>query len=169
MNIVKNDKVILKNEIGNLKKIGSTYRVVDITNAHIVVENIDNNNETLVIEIDEFENYFDKKENIKEWTTWQKLISPDGDTIAFYRTNMKKVQVKIDGFKGETTCHKNDEFNLYFGITLAYKRCIEKYLKETIKECEYYIEEYTKHLEHCKSNLIDNKNKIKMIINSLNK
>ena len=49
--------------------------------------------------------------------------------IAFYRTNGKKVQVKIKWYRCEASCNTMDDFDLYFGIQLAYLRCKNKALK----------------------------------------
>jgi hypothetical protein len=52
----------------------------------------------------------------------------DGQGDCFYRTNRKKVQVKFvkDKVRSEACCCKDDEFNLPFGIQLAYLRCLNK-------------------------------------------
>ena len=50
-----------------------------------------------------------------------------------YRYNGKKFQVRSGAFKAETTCYKNDTFDLNKGLNLAKKRLIVKYLDNQVK------------------------------------
>lgn len=50
-----------------------------------------------------------------------------------YRYNGKKIQVRSGTFKVETTCYKDDTFNLNKGLNLAKKRLIVKYLDNQVK------------------------------------
>ena len=130
MTIFKNDKVVLIKEMGNLHTVGETYEVANITDTAVVLRDVNTKIAIAAVNIDDVAKYFDKPENVKTWTPWQRLIDQRGNTIAFYRTNRKKVQVRTaDGFRGEATCNKCDEFNLYFGLSLALKRCELKFLK----------------------------------------
>ena len=61
-----------------------------------------------------------------KWTNWEPLVGFDGRTDAFYRNNGKKTQVKFltSHVRAECCCCKDDDFNLSFGIQLAYLRCL---------------------------------------------
>ena len=100
--------------------------------------------------------------NVKGWTPWQPLIGFDGQTDAMYRTNRKKVQVKFLTTKdrAECCCCKNDEFNIGFGIQLAYLRCLNKARKRQRIE----LEEKLNSIEH---EIAENNTIIKKMVNSL--
>jgi hypothetical protein len=101
-------------------------------------------------------------ENIKGWTSWTPIFGFDGQSGAFYRTNGRKTQVKFltDNVRGESCRNKDDDFNLYIGVQIAYLRCMNKALEK--KKAAY--EEYLKTIEH---DIAENKNVLKKMINSL--
>lgn len=133
MNIVRFDKVVLVKELENLKSTGKEYEVANITNISVIVRDAKTKVAICSVDIDKFDQYFKKVEDAKGWTNWQRLMGANNDTMASYRTNYKKVQVRlIDGTKSEATCHVEDKFNLMFGIRLAYLRCCNKLLKRNI-------------------------------------
>lgn len=130
MNIMRNDKVVLTKVMGNFQVVGETFEVANVTETAVVLRNERTRVAVGAIDIDMFDQYFKKPEEAKGWTDWQRLVDQRGNTIAFYRTNWKKVQVRsIDGVRAEATCNKCDEFNLYFGLSIAMKRCELKELK----------------------------------------
>jgi hypothetical protein len=47
--------------------------------------------------------------------------------------NGKKIQLRSGVFKAETTCYKDDTFDLNKGLNLAKKRLIVKYLDKQVK------------------------------------
>lgn len=55
-----------------------------------------------------------------KWTPW--ITAEDDDGYFCYRTNGKKTIVKKNGIKSESTCHKNDTFDLENGVNLALAR-----------------------------------------------
>lgn len=67
-------------------------------------------------------------EKVTKWTKWMPLTDLNGQTDAFYRSNGKKTQVRFltSGVRAECCCCKDDEFDLSFGIQLAYLRCLTK-------------------------------------------
>ena len=161
MNILRNDKVILTNVMGNFQFVGETFEVANITETAVVLRNERTKVAVGAIDIDMFDQYFRKPEEVKCWTPWQRLVDQIGNTIAFYRTNLKKVQVRtVDGYRGEATCNKADDFNLYFGLCLAMKRCEIKMMKDIEKD-------YTKNLNSIIHDIYNAQNDINNMIKSL--
>lgn len=143
MNIMRNDKVILIKAMGNLQTVGETFEVANVTDTAVVLRNAVNKIAVGAVDINMFDQYFKKPEEVKGWTPWQHLVDQLGHTVAFYRTNQKKVQVRTpDGERGEATCNKCDEFNLYFGLNIAMRRCEIKTLKQIVAEYENALKRY---------------------------
>ena len=161
MSVFRNDKVMLTKEYENMN-VGKIYEVANITDTVVVLRDADNKVAVGAIDIDSFSQYFQKQEDVKKWTKWCGLRDiKEDDCIAYYRTNGKKVQVRnIDGTQAEASCNKNDEFNLSFGINIAWARCKIKMMKD-LKE------DYEKSLKQINSNIIDTQHLIKRMINSL--
>lgn len=137
MFILRNDKVILTKAMGNLQIVGETFEVANVTETAVVLRDARSKIAVGAVNIADFEQYFKKPEEVNGWTPWQRLIDNTGNTIAFYRTNQKKVQVRTaDDVRAEATCNKCDEFNLAFGIRLAMTRCEIKMLKHIYSEYE---------------------------------
>jgi hypothetical protein len=164
MNIVRNDRVVLTKEVGNLKTVGETYEVANITENMVILRGVVNKVAVGAVNIDEFDQYFKKSDEIKNgWTDWNRLADQNGNIVGFYRTNYKKVQVRTnDNFRAEATCYKDDEFNLFFGLQLASVRCSTKALKKM-------EEEYETKLKEVRSAMVENKNYIKKLLRSLDK
>lgn len=140
MNIMRNDKVILTKAMGNLQVVGETFEVANVTETAVVLRNAKNKVAVGAVDIAMFDQYFKKPEEVKGWTPWQRLVDHLGNTMAFYRTNLKKVQVRsadsTSATRGEATCNKCDEFNLHFGINIAMRRCRIKALKRLVADYE---------------------------------
>lgn len=102
-------------------------------------------------------------EKVTKWTSWKPVVDCNGQTDAFYRNNGKKTQVKFltDKVRGECCCCRDDEFDLSFGIQLAYLRCLNKARERQKAE----LEETLKAIEH---EIAENKTIIKKMVNSLN-
>lgn len=101
--------------------------------------------------------------NVKNgWTQWTPIVGFNGQTDCFYKTNQKKVIVKFltGNIKAEACCNKVDEFNLAFGVQIAYLRCLNKALIKQKVDCENYI----KMLNH---NIAGNNSAIEKMIDSL--
>jgi hypothetical protein len=165
MNYFRGDKVVLIKECDALKTVGEVYEVANITDTQVVVRNAKTKVAVGAVDIAVFDQYFKKPEEVKGWTQWKKLIDESGNVIAFYRTNFKKVQVRIfEGECSEATCNKRygDEFNLYFGVQLAYRRCLDKAFEKLITKYETSLNEFN-------SMRIENKNMIKKMLRSLDK
>jgi hypothetical protein len=163
MNILRNDKVVLIKEMDNMRTVGEVFEVANITDTAVVLRNAMSKVAVGAVDINVFDQYFSKPEDIKTWTKWYGLMDTKGNTVAFYRTNHKKVQVRTpEGIQAEACCNKSDDFNLFFGIQLAYLRCKDKALKN-------FVTEYDPILKDAKSSMIDNQHLIKKMINSLDK
>lgn len=163
MNIMRNDKVILTKAMGNLQVVGETFEVANVTETAVILRNASNKIAVGAVDIAVFDQYFKKPEEVKGWTPWQRLVDQIGNTIAFYRTNWKKVQVRTpDGNRGEATCNKCDEFNLYFGLTIAMKRCEIKTLKQIVAD-------YEEAMKHFNDRISTNKSAIERMVKSLDK
>ncbi len=128
MNILRNDEVTLINTFENLKKIGETYEVANITDTKIVIRDRNSKLALAAVDIENFEKYFKKDYVSNGWTDWIGISDGMNNLAAYYRTNQKRVEVKtVDGkFKGKSSCNKTDEFSLDKGIKLAMARCQKK-------------------------------------------
>ena len=130
--VFRGDKVVLMKSFDKMQNIGNMYEVADFTNTNIVLRDCATKVAACAVSITDFSNYSDKAENvIGKWTHWHPIIDGLGDVVCFYRTNFKKIEVRIftsDKFyiTAKATCCKNDNFNMGFGIHLAYLRAIKK-------------------------------------------
>ena len=168
MNIMRNDKVVLVKGMDSFKKVGETYEVANITETKIVLREVTSKVAVGAVDIDAFETHFKKPEEVSGWTQWEKLVDRTGNVVAHYRTNGKKVQVRTpDGYRAETTCHNADDFNLFFGIQLAYNRCIEKCLNDEENSLMEAMADIERELNTIRSMRSETKHTIKMMINSL--
>ena len=158
MNVVRYDKVTLIQEYSNLRKIGETYEVANITDTSVVIRDVISKIAIAAIDIDSFDNYFQK--TITGWTKWGVLNESD-NIIGYYRTNGKKVQVKtINGSRGEASCNKMDNFNLNTGIQIAYNRSYLCWLNKMYKKLTDSISNIDKEMQITRKNI---KNLIKKV------
>lgn len=177
MNIVKYDKLVLVKDMDGLK-VGETYKVSNITDTYAVVCNDYSDDAICSVDIADLDTYFAKKDDASGWTKWTPMINPVGDTIAEYRTNFKHVEVRIlnnmldypNGkvIRSTAMCSQGDDFDLAFGIHLAYLRCEQKYLQNEIDECSAVIDEVQEHMDMCESRMVNNKSVMKRMLESVN-
>lgn len=128
--LLRNDKVVLLKEYGDLKQVGDTYEVANFTDELVILRNERTKIAVGAISLVDFYEYFEKKKDVRfKYTKWTNIIDSTTDgIIGFYRTNFKKVQVmlpiKYNGsyIRAESSCNKDDEFDLWFGIKLAFSR-----------------------------------------------
>jgi hypothetical protein len=157
------DKVILTKELNEkFKQIGETYEIANILEDSFVLRSEKTKVAIGVVTFEDFDKHFVHEENFKGWTDWEPLIGFDGQSDAFYRTNKKKVQVKFltSKVRAECCCCKDDNFNLGFGVQLAYLRCMNKArAKQRIE-----LEEKLNMVEH---EIAENESIIKKMVNSL--
>lgn len=166
MSVLKYDRVVLIKEFGKLRTVGEVYEIANITEETFILRDARTKIAVAVIDIKDFEEYFRKEDEVKTWTPWT-VFNVDDGRVAFYRTNRRKVEVKYDGFKSTAYCSKGDEFNLHFGISLAYRRCLIKQSVKLKKNTEENKKACEALLEHLDSAIKDNKTFIKRMINSL--
>lgn len=163
MNILRNDKVILTKEMGNLKMVGETYEVANVVEDRVVLRDAKTKVAVGVIDIVDFWEYFKKPEDVKRWTNWTNIVDQQGNSVGTYRTNMRKVQVRLsDGTRTEVCCKKSDSFSLGFGINYAYERCTKKYLKRLEAK-------YEKSLKSVRADISECEHRIKQMINAVYK
>lgn len=161
---LKFDRVILVKELNEkFKQIGETYEVANILENSFLLRNAKTKVAIGVVSFEDFEKHFVAEEKFKGWTKWQSLVGFNGHSDAMYRTNFKKIQVKFITTKdrAECCCNKTDDFNLAFGIQLAYMRCLNK-ARERQKE---ELEETLSMINH---EIAENNTIIKKMVNSLN-
>lgn len=177
MNIIRNDRVVLIKEMESLKQVGNAFEVANILDDAIVLRDADTKIAVASVDIKEFDQYFKKVDEVEGWTAWSRMINPVGDMIAEYRTNFKKVEVRITNdmlgypnqkvIRSTATCSQCDEFDISFGIHLAYLRCEQKYLKNEIDEYDLLLNEITDQKNVCESKLVQNKSIMKKMLSSL--
>lgn len=161
--ILKFDKCILTKELNDkFRKVGETYEVASILEKAFLLRDAKTRIAVGVVSYEDFERCFTKAEKLKGWTPWALFAGFDGQNDCMYRTNGKKVQVQFltDGVRGEACCNKEDDFNLSFGIQIAYLRCLNKALTKRKVEYENAIKTMS-------SEIIDNEHIVRKMINSL--
>lgn len=160
---LKFDKVILTKELNDkFKKVGEIYEVSSILDKAFLLKDVETKIAVGVVSYEDFEKYFVKIEGFKGWTPWTMFVGFNGQCDCMYRTNGKKVQVKFltDKVRAEACCNKEDDFNLSFGIQIAYLRCLNKVLAKRKAE-------YEDVLKYVNSEITDNEHIIRKMINSL--
>ena len=161
--VLRFDKYVLTKELNEkFKQVGETYEIANILEDSFMLRSENTKVALGLVNFEDFEKHFVAVENYKGWTPWQSIIGFDGQSDAMYRTNRKKVQVKFltDKVRGECCCCKDDNFNLSFGIQLAYLRCLNK--ARTKQRIE--LEEKLNMVEH---EIAENETIIKKMVNSL--
>ena len=158
------DKYILVKELNEkFKQVGDEFEVANIFEDSFLFRSAKTKVALGVVSFADFEKHFVATENFKGWTNWTPLVGFDGQSDCFYRTNRKKTQVKFLTTKdrGESCCHRDDDFNLSFGIQLAYLYALNKArAKQKIE-----LEEKLNMVEH---EIAENSTIIKKMVNSLN-
>lgn len=162
--VLRGDKVVLIKPFDKMQNVGNMYEVADFTSTNIILRDCVTKVAACAVSVVDFSNYFDKVENaIGKWTKWQTIIDANDSTVGMYRTNYKKVEVKIFYFsnnkcdsitlKAKSTCNKVDDFNLTFGIRLAYMRAIRKFYKIQMKDCINKVTEYQTQISNISKNI----------------
>ena len=126
---LKFDRVILIKELNEkIKKVGDVFEVANILDNSFLLREAKSKVAVGVVSFEDFEEHFVHEENFRGWTNWIPMVGFDGQNDAYYRTNRRKTQVKFitDKVRAEACCCKDDGFNLFFGVQLAYLRCLKK-------------------------------------------
>lgn len=159
------DRVVLVKELNEkFKKVGEVFEVANIRENSFLLRDGRTKIAVGVVSFEDFDRCFVHEENFKGWTNWTPLTGFDGQTDAVYRTNGKKVQCRFltDKVRAEAACNVMDDFNLFFGIQLAYLRCLNKALAN--KKIRLETE-----LNQINIDIVDNERIMKKMINSLDK
>lgn len=160
---LKFDRVILVKELNDkIKKVGDVFEVANILENSFLLREAKSKVAVGVVSFEDFDKHFIPEENFKGWTNWIQIVGFDGQNDVCYRTNRRRVQVKFitDNVRSESCCCKDDDFNLHFGMRLAYLRCLNKVMSKKVNKLQ---EEAFKLSEE----IFDNIEIIKKMINSL--
>lgn len=161
--VLKYDKVILIKEMNDkIKKVGEVFEIANILEDSFVLREAKSKTAVGVISFKDFDEFFVHEENFRGWTNWVYFTGFDGQNDCMYRTNRKKTQVKFltDKVMGESFLNNGDDFNLAFGLNLAYLRARNKVIAKKKSE-------YEKNLKNLDIELMDNERIIKDMINHL--
>ena len=140
--MIKGDRIKLVKKMGVFDNIGEICEVTDIQEGGVICFKFGGCH-LGCMSYDEYEKYFEKVETPvkRTWSEWNsKYISftniNDNRMTGFikYRTNGKKVQVKLGTLTAEASCCKEDEFDLEKGLELAKNRVIVKYLNSRVEK-----------------------------------
>lgn len=167
---LKFDKVVLVKELNDtIKKVGEIFEIANILDGSFLLRDSKTRIALGVVSFEDFEKHFVHAENFKGWTPWIPIVGFDGQTDVYYKTNRKKVMVKFltDKVRAESCCSKVNDFNLAFGIRLAYLRCLNKAWAKRKSEYEATLNEYETKLTKANTEIVDNERIIKSMINSL--
>lgn len=153
---LKFDRVVLTKELNErFKQVGEVFEVAQIFDSSLLLRDSKTKVALGVVNFQDFENYFVPEDKRKGWTPWTQFVGFEGQNDASYRTNGKKVQVRFltSKTRAEACCCKDDDFNLAFGLRVAYLRCLNKALAEKKMAVE--------------RELAENENILKKMINAL--
>lgn len=167
---LKFDRVVLTKEFNEkFKKAGEVFEIANILDDSFLLRDSKTRVALGVISFEDFEKFFVHEENFKGWTSWTPIVGFDGHSDVYYKTNRRKVQVKFltDKVRAESCCNKVNDFNLSFGIQLAYLRALNKAWVKRKTEYEAKVCEYEDKLNAANSEIVDNERIIKSMIHSL--
>ena len=162
---IKYDRVVLTRELNDkFKKVGEVFEIANVFDDYFLLRDAKTRVAIGIVSFEDFDKCFVHEANFKGWTQWMPLTGFDGQTDALYRTNRKKTQVKFltDNVRAESflNAKDGDEFNLYFGIQLAYLRALNKaYAKKVV--------EYESAMKKMEIEMVDNERIIKKMIASI--
>lgn len=162
--VLKYDRVVLIKEMNErIKKVGEVYEIANVLDEAFLLRDSKTRAAVGVVSFEDFEKYFANVEDVKGWTQWTAFMGFDGHNDCFYRTNGKKVQVKFvtDKVRSEASCNKKeDDFNLNFGLNLAYLRARNKANEKKKVKLE-------NELKAIEIDIAENKNMMKRMTESL--
>lgn len=167
---IKFDKVVLIKELDDkIKKVGEMFEIANVLDGSFLLRDAKTKVALGVVSFEDFEKHFVHAENFKGWTDWQPITGFDGQTDAYYKTNRKKVMVKFltHNVRAESCCSSVNDFNLSFGIQLAYLRCLNKAWAKKQNEYETKLAEYESKFVKANSEIADNERIIESMIRSL--
>lgn len=168
--VLKFDRVVLTKELDDtIKKVGDVFEIANILDNSFLLRDAKSRVALGVVSFEDFEKHFVKEADFKGWTPWTPIIGFDGQSDVLYRTNRRKTQVKFlkDDIRAESCCNKTDDFNLFFGVQVAYRRCMDEALERKKKVYEDKLEFYKNKLSSINEEIANNKSIMKQMINSL--
>lgn len=162
---LKYDRVVLIKELNEkFNKIGEVFEVANILENSFLLRDSKTRTAIGVVSFDDFEKHFVHESNFKGWTDWVMFAGFDGQNNCMYRTNRKKTQVRFltDNVRAESFLNvkEGDDFNLAFGLQLAYLRCLNKALSQKAAK-------YEEELKKMNIEMVDNEKTIEKMIASL--
>lgn len=160
---LKYEKVVLTKELNEkFKQVGKVFEIASVLDGSFVLRDDETKVALGVVNFADFEKYFVHKKDFNGWTAWTPLIGFNGQNDAFYRTNGRRVQVEFltNKVRAESCCHREDTFNLSFGIKMAYLRAYNKVMKE------HWIKHKEK-MDEIHYEISENEAILKSMINSL--
>ena len=169
---LKFERVVLVKELNEkFRKVGEVFEIANVLDDSFLLRDSKTRVALGVVSFEDFEKHFVHEANFVGWTQWTPLTGFDGQTDCFYRTNRKKTQVKFltDNVRAESFLNvkEGDEFNLYFGIKLAYLRALNKAGARKVPEYENELHRIENELKRINIEMIDNERTIKAMIASL--
>ncbi|HBF7899040.1 hypothetical protein KLL36_11895 [Clostridioides difficile] len=134
--LIKGTKIKLMKEIQGFEmlKIGDIFVITSVENNGAICFKTDYG--MGFMSYSEFEKHFEvaietkKKEYI--WSEWRTATVFRTNKTCKYRTNGKKVEVRMGDFKASATCHDSDEFDFNKGIKLCLARIEVKKAKKQV-------------------------------------
>ena len=168
--MLKFDRVVLINELNEkFCKIGEVFEIANIFENSFLLRDAKTKLAIGTVSFNDFERCFVHEENYKGWTPWVQFNGFDGQNDCFYKTNRKDVEVKFvtDKVRAKSYLHKDNEFNLSFGLNMAYLRCSNKALEKKKAEYEMELARINAELARINNEIADNKKTIQKMINSL--
>lgn len=160
---LKFDTVILTKELNDkFKKVGKAFEVANIFEDYILLRDATTRVAIGIVAYDDFVTHFEKEEKFEGWTPWVSFTGFDGQNDVVYKTNRRKTIVKFikGNIKAESCCHKDDEFNLYTGIQIAYLRARNKVLAKQKAELEESLKKINREIA-------DNSDIVKSMVESM--
>lgn len=167
---LKFDKVILIKPLNEkFYKVGESFEIATVLDNSFLLRDFKTKVAIGVISFEDFENHFVHEENFSGWTPWQQFNGFDGQNDCFYKTNRKDVAVKFvtDNVRAKSFLHKNNEFNLTFGLNMAYLRCMNKALEKQKAKYEEELKRCEEEIKRINAEISDNERSIKKMISSL--
>lgn len=167
---LKFDRVVLTKEFNDkFRKVGEVFEIANILEDSFLLRDSKTRMALGIISFEDFEKFFVHEENFKGWTDWCPIVGFDGQSDVYYKTNRKKVKVKFltDNVRAESCCSKENDFNLSFGIQLAYLRCLNKAWTQRKNEYETELKRINSAIKMIDSTIVDNERIIESMIHSL--
>lgn len=161
--VLKFEKCILVKELNErFRQVGEVFEVASVLDNSFVLRNAKTKVAVGVVSFEDFERCFTKEAKLNGWSPWTGLAGLDGRTDAYYRTNGRRVEVRFvtDKVRATSCCHSLDDFNMFFGIQIAYFRAENKVLTKKVKE-------YKEKLLKASNDIESNNQAIRHMIESL--